>query len=807
MAAVLLIARSRLRANLTATVLLVLLAGLGGGVVMASVASIRRAENAWAQLQRENPDADTAVVFLGSDGEPIEGEQAEEIEALAALPEVAVAARASAVIGVLRDRRGQNWPVAANTYLDAPHPALVGRPILVAGTMPDPAAADETAIDEQMADQVGAKVGDRVPFTSFRPDELETASDGRDTEPAGETTEMLVTGIIRQPGDLLPPRTDQYALYSDEPYLLLTPGWWEANGPDVGNYGIFVVADLEPGTAFADFEASLGRRFGERALAFSDIDEIGVPDEVRRAVDRQIGAEGRSVAAFAVAVAIAAIAVLALALARQLAGEGTDRDGLRALGTTASTLVLATLVRSLVVAVGAAALATLVAILLSVWLPVGVGRRTLRDHGIDIDLPVVAAGGVLVIASVLGLVALIAWRTGHRPAPPREPRPVVERVARAGATPSMSVGVHLALDRSPSAGAGRTAVAVVAMAIAVVVGAVAIVGSFDELRSDPSRLGQVWDASAGNFASETGLAAGLEQLDAIEGVEAVAGERSVAAQVAGEPVSAVAYEPLVGELELNIEEGRALHDEDEVVVGSRLARSLHLEVGDPLALTFPFSRGPVDLEVVGIGPVAAMGFDVDPGRSVLIHPGLASRDEEAGVSVLLVRFAGTANREAALTQLRRRFPRTVLEAPVPSRSVQTLSGLTVLPVALAVTVCLLGIAAAANGSISSVRRRRRELAMLKVLGMHRGQVRQVVRWQALAWAAVALVVGVPVGVLLGAAGWREVVRSLGLSGPLVVRPAALALVVLAVPALLIALTWWPAHRAAGTSPAVTLRSE
>ena len=129
MAAVLLIARSRLRANLTATVLLVLLAGLGGGVVMASVAGIRRAEGAWARLQTARTRTPTrAVVFLGSDGEPIEGEQAEEIEALATLPEVAVAARASAVIGVLRDRRGQNWPVAANAYLDAPHPALVGRP-------------------------------------------------------------------------------------------------------------------------------------------------------------------------------------------------------------------------------------------------------------------------------------------------------------------------------------------------------------------------------------------------------------------------------------------------------------------------------------------------------------------------------------------------------------------------------------------------------------------------------------------------------------------------------------------------------
>ena len=339
-----------------------------------------------------------------------------------------------------------------------------------------------------------------MPFTPFRPQELEAASDGRDTAPAGATTDMLVTGIVRQPGDLLPPRTDQYALYSDEPYMLLTPGWWEANGPDVGNYGIFVIADLVPGTAFRDFEAALGKRFGDAAFAFPGLDEVGVPEEVRRAVDRQIGAEGRAVAAFAIVVAIAAVAVLALALARQLALEGTDQHGLRALGTTTRTLVLANLLRSLVVAVGAAALATIVGVSLSAWLPVGVGRRTLREHGIDVDPPVVAAGAAVVTAMVLLLVALVAWRTGRRAPPRREQPSVAERVARAGASPSASVGVHLAFDRSASSSAGRTAVAVVAVAVAAVVGAVGILGSFDELRSDPSRLGQVWDASAGNFA-------------------------------------------------------------------------------------------------------------------------------------------------------------------------------------------------------------------------------------------------------------------------------------------------------------------
>ena len=55
MGAALLIARSRLRANLTATVLLVVLAGLGGGIVMASVAGMRRAETAWQALPGGQP--------------------------------------------------------------------------------------------------------------------------------------------------------------------------------------------------------------------------------------------------------------------------------------------------------------------------------------------------------------------------------------------------------------------------------------------------------------------------------------------------------------------------------------------------------------------------------------------------------------------------------------------------------------------------------------------------------------------------------------------------------------------------------
>jgi predicted lysophospholipase L1 biosynthesis ABC-type transport system permease subunit len=73
------------------------------------------------------------------------------------------------------------------------------------------------------------------------------------------------------------------------------------------------------------------------------------------------------------------------------------------------------------------------------------------------------------------------------------------------------------------------------------------------------------------------------------------------------------------------------------------------------------------------------------------------------------------------------------------------------PLALA-----LGLAAAAMLSLAltvltSVRRRRRELALLKTLGMTRRQLRAIVAWQTTLTLLIALVVGVPLGVAAVAA--------------------------------------------------------
>jgi hypothetical protein len=810
MGGVLLIARSRLRANLTATVLLVLLAGIGGGVVMASVAAIRRADSAWGRFQAANPTADAVMLVYGPDGAPRStkaDDLDEELAGIRDLDDLESLARLTWTVGVLEAHDGERYPVAATTFLDAPSPALEGRPLLLAGRLPDPSSADEVAVDELLARRLAAEVGDRIEFTAFPFDDIGGASNGRDVDPAGPRSSLRVTGVVRQPDDLLPPRTDQYALYAEDPYLLLTPAWWDANGPDVANYGVIFVADVRNGVDLPAVRRAVADRLGPDVAVYPGRDEVGVPDEVRRATGHQIAAEGRAVAAFAVAVAVVAVALLGLALARQLAAEGADRRDLRALGVSGGGLVAASVLRSLVVALGAACLAVVVAVGLSAFLPVGVGARILPGHGVDIDERVLVAGFVTVAALVVSLVALVGWTTGRERVRPPSRASLADRVARAGASLPASIGARFALERSRRGRAARAAVGVAAIAIALVVGAGGIVLSISHLERDAGAQGQVWDASAGNFASPADTIDGVNALRRRDDVDAIVGELIGSADIGGRRVSGVAYEPFAGGLPLELQEGRAPEDEHEAVMGAVLARSLGVEVGDTVPVTLSFRDDPQNLTVVGIGPVAAAGEDIDPGRALLVHRDLAVQDDQAFISVLLVRFKPGTDLGPAIAQLKADFPRTVLVAPVPSQPVRTLAGLTALPLALSATVVLLALAAAANGAIASVRLRRQDLAMLKVLGFERGQVRRVLSWQSLTWAALGLVVGVPLGLAISVACWREVVRTLGLSDPLTVPWQTVLAVSCLTPVLLLLLGRWPARAAVRVPAAVTLRSE
>ena len=84
-----------------------------------------------------------------------------------------------------------------------------------------------------------------------------------------------------------------------------------------------------------------------------------------------------------------------------------------------------------------------------------------------------------------------------------------------------------------------------------------------------------------------------------------------------------------------------------------------------------------------------------------------------------------------------------------------------LPLLLAGLLALAGAATLMHTLVSSIRRRRRDLAILKTLGFLRGQVSAAVAWQATTLVVLALLIGLPLGIAAGRWGWNLFANQLG----------------------------------------------
>jgi ABC-type lipoprotein release transport system permease subunit len=83
------------------------------------------------------------------------------------------------------------------------------------------------------------------------------------------------------------------------------------------------------------------------------------------------------------------------------------------------------------------------------------------------------------------------------------------------------------------------------------------------------------------------------------------------------------------------------------------------------------------------------------------------------------------------------------------------------PLILGLMLALFGAATLLHLLVVSVARRRREIGLLKALGLVNGQIGAAVCWQATTVALVGIVVGVPLGVAVGQAVWRAFATNLG----------------------------------------------
>jgi hypothetical protein len=147
-------------------------------------------------------------------------------------------------------------------------------------------------------------------------------------------------------------------------------------------------------------------------------------------------------------------------------------------------------------------------------------------------------------------------------------------------------------------------------------------------------------------------------------------------------------------------------------------------------------------------------------------------------------------------------------AVIPARpaEVGNWGGVRGFPLAAILLVALAATAVVAQALVASVRRRRRDVAILKTLGFERRTIRAIVAWHATTVAAIAVLAGLPLGVAAGRFAWRLAADELGVIPEVAVPWTALLAVPLTI-ALANLVAWPSGQLAARTPPAPVLRTE
>ncbi|WP_237340916.1 ABC transporter permease [Williamsia soli] len=291
-----------------------------------------------------------------------------------------------------------------------------------------------------------------------------------------------------------------------------------------------------------------------------------------------------------------------------------------------------------------------------------------------------------------------------------------------------------------------------------------------------------------------------ESVDGIEGVESVVSFGAVQAQVDGDSVWG--YSP-IGDMETvtpyEMVEGPPTVEPDGMVVGERTSKEKGWNIGDTVEMT-NFDGTVVPVTVTGIfkdNPLVdpwAIGSDAyqklipeplrtDVFAAIKTVPGanidqISDRVEDATADYLTVKVQTPAE----------------FKGEQSSQIDQMLSVLYAM-LGLALVIAVLGIV---NTLALSVIERKREIGMLRAIGMARAQVRRTIYIESLLIAIFGAVLGVVLGVAFGWALVRTL-RYWGLGDP--VFPWGLIVITLvgaAIVGVLAAL--WPASRAAKTKP-------
>ena len=816
MSATTVVAGSQFRRAWRPLVALAVLVAVASGLAMAGVAGARRTASVLDRAIERTEAWDVLV-------NPDEGQgSALTLDAIAGLPMVADASRMDAVFvvpegGVASQEEFEHLPFPLVS--DGGGLFRFARPVVSSGRLPDPTEPGELFVDRIYADDAGIEVGDRMAWRIITNDDTAAIFASKDDASLAAATSapdfgvpitMTVVGI----------GTTVESVVVDEGFepqsLYATPAFMAAASDPVAPYWGAVV-----------------RLTDERELeAFRTAVDALVPDELvvyqtlkatRPKVERAISPSAVTLLTFGLVAAGLGLLLVGQAISRRLQLDALDGNVLAALGTTRRERFAAALIRIAAVATAGAIAGGVVAWLLSPTAPAGPGRRIEPEGGFHLDATVLGLGVVLTILLVVAVATPIAWRNARvSPSMSASGRSVVGRwLASAGAPLSLTTGVRFGLEpgRGSTAVPTRSTLVAAATGVAVAVATLVFAGSIDAVVTTPRLYGADWTYAV-DFLTEGDAAAPPEE-DADEIERLIAADPAVDAsnlvgiteiRLEGGRLPAIFFDR-DGSIGPTIAAGRAPVEVGEVALGATTMNRLGVGIGDDVTLATGAFDG--SARVVGRAVLPGVGLyqasdKTALGEGVVVAEDAIRRSDANAHIVFAVRVAEGADREALQDRLSSSLAEwggVYFQGVGRPADVQSLERIRRLPLVLCAVLAGLIAATVVHALSTAVRRRRRDLAVLEVLGASRRALRSVGTFQALTVAAIALLVGVPLGVVTGRAAWSALADAYGTVAEPVVPLGSLALAAAAVVTLAALAGWLPTARALRHRPADILRTE
>lgn len=803
-------ARADVRARPFSLIAVTILVGVIGAFAIAAFAGARQTDSAYARYRAASNEPE-AVVLSCANGVFAPPVDMDTVKNLQGVESATVAAFAPANLTTPEGATllyAQPDMDTTMIGLRDPAGAAVMQPQIIEGRMAT--EANEIVVGYGSGGGPRPSVGDTVAVQMISA----AASDHVfDLDPKKDivTIPMHVTGLAIGFGELV----------GDVPALYVSPSFLQEHESQVWMCDAGIV-QLEGD--FAGLTPFLAGLYGIERKAFAlnlNVERIFVERSVHLTAIVMRLAAGLA--------ALAGIMVLGQFLVRRTSLGAIDTPVLRAVGMTRAQIVWAAALPAIAVATAGTLIAVAGGIALSPLFPTGLARVMDPDVGMRVDAFAIGVGlTLIVLTTILSVVIparhLASARTGPEGAVEYtgsvRHSALAARIARLPLPVSVGAGARLALEpgHGRSATPVRSAVIGLSIAVAAMVAAFGYSASMDHFGATPHLWG--WDIQ---FAAGHPFIGDQFEREAVPVVRADAGLQDLAVGNFQEPVKltsptaetqeiAWALTTVKGaQVHPSLLEGRWPAEDNEIALGAETLRSLGLSIGDTVTVTVgPRER---ELTIVGTPVFPDFGFGAGLGQGVgTTLEGLRYFYPTITENLVAGNFAPDADPASVIRGLNRAVLNR-LDAAVkgtdPNRYGTTVSETLkarTLPLQLSILFAFAAFATLVHVLLTSVRRRKRDLAILQTLGFRRRQIAATVAWMSLILTGVALLIGVPIGMLLGRLGWSAFAYRLGVINEPVLSPYSILVIpITLVTALLVSLG--PGLVARRVKPAAVLKAE